>query len=90
MLLGFKWCGIVVVSAGLNNCEEIGGSYYGIMEFIGNVYEWVIFVGNFEGRSFIGNYGDGIIIFGGSVNVVGWLSGDIGVGYRGGFYFNLE
>ncbi len=87
---GPKRCGIVAASAGLNNREETGGSYYGIMELTGNVYERVISVGNPEGRSFTGNHGDGTITSGGSANVAGWPSGDIGVGYRGGSYPNSE
>lgn len=43
---GPKRCGIFAASALLNNREETGGSYYGIMELTGNVYERAITVGN--------------------------------------------
>lgn len=56
---GPKRCGIFAASALLNNREETGGSYYGIMELTGNVYERAITVGNPEGRAFTGLHGNG-------------------------------
>jgi formylglycine-generating enzyme required for sulfatase activity len=38
---------------------EAGSGYYGVMELSGNVYEQAVTIGNSEGRSFIGNHGDG-------------------------------
>ncbi|MTB50115.1 hypothetical protein [Lewinella sp. W8] len=85
---GPKRCGIFPASAGVNNREETGGSYYGIMELTGNVYERAISVGNPEGRSFTGNHGDGEIPGNGRHNVSGWPGTDAGIGYRGGSYPN--
>lgn len=81
-------CGIFAASAGLNNREETGGSYYGIMELSGNLYERIISVGNPEGRAFTGNHGDGVITPAGAANVAGWPASDAGIGYRGGSYPN--
>lgn len=38
-----------------------GGSYYGVMELSGNVWEPVVTCANVAGRSFTGNLGDGIV-----------------------------
>jgi formylglycine-generating enzyme required for sulfatase activity len=81
-------CGIFAASAGVSNREETGGSYYGIMELTGNVYERAISVGNPEGRAFTGNHGDGEIPGTGRHNVAGWPADNAGVGYRGGSYPN--
>lgn len=85
---GPKRCGIFAASAGVNNREETGGSYYGIMELSGNVYERAISVGNPEGRAFTGAHGDGTIPGTGRHNVTGWPDGNVGIGYRGGSYPN--
>lgn len=86
---GPKRCGIVAASATLNNREETGGSYYGIMELTGNVYERAVSAGNPQGRSFNGLHGDGALTAGGAANVANWpLDGGDGFGYRGGSYPN--
>ena len=54
-------CGIFASSAINKNREETGGSYYGIMELTGNVYERAITVGNSTGRAFNGLHGDGTL-----------------------------
>ena len=77
-------CGIFAASALLNNREETGGSYYGIMELSGNVYERLITVGNPQGRAFSGNHGDGELLNSGFHNVAGWPAADAGLGFRGG------
>lgn len=84
-------CGIFAASAMLNNREETGGSYYGIMELTGNVYERPVSVGNPEGRAFDGQHGDGTITAGGQSNVPNWplVTGE-GYGYRGAGYPNDE
>lgn len=86
---GPKRCGIFAASANNATREETGGSYYGIMELTGNLYERCITVGNPEGRAFSGNHGDGVLLFSGSHNVSGWPADDnTGFGYRGGSFFN--
>ena len=40
---------------------EAGGSYYGVMELSGNVWEKPVTVGNATGRSFTGTHGDGVL-----------------------------
>ncbi|MEL6969887.1 MAG: SUMF1/EgtB/PvdO family nonheme iron enzyme [Bacteroidota bacterium] len=85
---GPKRCGIIAASALLNNREETGGSYYGIMELSGNVYERAITVGNPEGRGFTGQHGDGTISGAGTANVPNWPAGNEGIGYRGAAYPN--
>lgn len=50
-----------------------GGSFYGIMELTGNVYERVVTIGNSDGRAYKGYHGDGILI-GPNNNVYYWPS----------------
>ena len=85
---GPKRCGIFAASALLNNREETGGSYYGIMELSGNLYERAITVGNPEGRAFTGLHGNGSINGAGAANVANWPAANAGIGYRGGSYAN--
>lgn len=85
---GPKRSGIFAASASNNNREETGGSYYGIMELTGNLYERIITVGNPEGRAFTGGHGDGTITNGGTANVTGWPTGALGIGYKGGSFAN--
>ena len=54
-------CGIMAASAVNPSREETGGSYFGVMEFTGNLWELVITVGNAEGRQFTGLHGNGVI-----------------------------
>lgn len=88
LIVGMVRCGIFPASALLNNREETGGSYYGIMELSGNVYERVITVGNPEGRAYTGTHGDGVLTGTGNANVTSWPTGDAGLGYRGGSHNN--
>lgn len=86
---GPKRCGIFAASALLNNREETGGSYYGIMELTGNVYERAVSAGNPQGRAFNGLHGDGLISTNGTSNVANWpLDTGEGFGYRGAAYIN--
>ena len=80
--------GAIAASALDNTREESGGSYYGIMELTGNVYERVISVGNPEGRAFTGAHGDGALDVAGDASTAGWPTGDEGIGFRGGSYAN--
>lgn len=80
--------GAFAASAVNNTREESGGSYYGIMELSGNVYERAITVGNPAGRAFTGAHGDGRLTTAGAANVTGWPTTATGVGYRGGSFSN--
>ncbi|MBB4078296.1 formylglycine-generating enzyme required for sulfatase activity [Lewinella aquimaris] len=80
--------GIFAASATNANREETGGSYYGIMELSGNLYERVVSVGNPEGRAFNGAHGDGEITGPGLHNVATWPTTNVGLGYRGGSHAN--
>ncbi|MEM9931449.1 MAG: hypothetical protein AAF840_16685, partial [Bacteroidota bacterium] len=81
--------GSIAASAILQNREDTGGSYYGIMELSGNVYELTISAGKPEGRAFAGFQGDGVLPPNGRHNVLNWPSSDTeGFGYRGGGYYS--
>lgn len=68
-----------------------GSSYYGIMELSGNLWERVVTIGNIEGRSFLGNHGDGSLSINGNATTNSWpglTSGEVtvatGSGLKGG------
>jgi len=91
-LSGPKRCGILAASSENNSREETGGSYYGVMELSGNLYERCISVGNPRGRAFTGAHGNGIISGTGEGTVSNWpddntVIGD-GFAYRGAGYPN--
>ena len=50
-----------VFATTLTNRVSSGGTYYGIMEMSGNLYEYAISVGNAAGRAFTGGHGDGYL-----------------------------
>ena len=82
-------CGIFAASAVNKTREETGGSYYGIMELTGNLYERTVSIGTPGGRSYTGLHGDGLLTQAGAHDVGNWpgvSGGDIG--YRGGSYAN--
>lgn len=85
---GPKRVGILAASAINKAREETGGSYYGIMELTGNLYERCITVGNPEGRAFTAAHGNGVLTNGGTANVSSWPIDNTGIGYRGGSFFN--
>ncbi|SFD38391.1 SUMF1/EgtB/PvdO family nonheme iron enzyme [Algibacter pectinivorans] len=85
---GPKRVGALAASALNKTREETGGSYYGIMELTGNLYERCITVGNPEGRAFTSVHGDGEILVNGLANVTSWPTDNTGIGYRGGSSFN--
>ena len=82
--------GIFAASAINNNREETGGTYYGIMEMSGNLYERCVTVGTSQGRSFTGIHGNGIISSTGNGTVANWPNNSTGDGYgfRGGSWLN--
>jgi formylglycine-generating enzyme required for sulfatase activity len=83
-------CGIFAASAINKTREETGGSYYGVMELTGNLWDLVITTGNPEGRQFTGLHGNGVINTSGNSTVgTTWPSVIIppiadGTGLRGG------
>ncbi|WP_343329900.1 formylglycine-generating enzyme family protein [Polaribacter staleyi] len=84
-------CGIFAASATNKTREETGGSYYGIMELSGNVYETCVTVGTAQGRSYTGTHGNGIVnSVTGNGTVSFWPNDTTGDGYsyRGGSYIN--
>ena len=82
-------CGITAASAINKTRTESGGSYYGIMELSGNLYERVVSVGTPDGRAFTGEHGDGNLSGSGDHNVSNWPEGDTGgTGFRGAAYIN--
>jgi hypothetical protein len=68
-------CGITAASATNFTRLETGGSYYGIMEQSGNLWERIVTVGQPRGRAFEGNHGDGTLATDGTHNVSGWPAG---------------
>jgi hypothetical protein len=80
--------GVFAASADQKNREETGGSYYGIMELSGNLYERCISVGHPTGRAFTGNHGDGALSTTGAHNVAQWPANNDGIGFKGGSYIN--
>jgi len=85
--------GIFAASAVNNNREETGGSYYGIMELSGNLYERCVSVGTVQGRVFTGLHGNGIVSSTtGNGTVSNWPNNTTGDGYsfRGGSFVNGE
>jgi formylglycine-generating enzyme required for sulfatase activity len=91
--------GIFAVSD--SNRQQSGGSYYGVMEMAGNVWERAVTVGNSAGRSFQGTQGDGALTavsgFEGNADNSDWpgftdgegVSGASGSGFRGGSWLTL-
>ncbi len=82
--------GSLAASAINQSREETGGTYYGIMDMSGNLYERTITVGNPEGRNFSGSHGDGTLAPSGEHDVPDWPAGDAGFGYRGGSHPNAS
>ena len=84
-------CGIFAYSAQNKTRMETGGTLYGIMEMSGNLWEQCVTIGYPEGRSFLGNNGDGILTNNGFANQDMWpgitngsVTGSTGSGKRGG------
>lgn len=61
--------GIFAASANNPTRLETGGSFYGVMELSGNLFERVISSGSVLGRTFTGNHGDGRLDENGNSNV---------------------
>ncbi len=81
--------GIFAASADTANLGRVitGGTYYGIMEMSGNVYERTVTAGNPQGRLFAGTHGNGNLDAAGiPTGNTDWPSFTtaVGSGYRGG------
>ncbi|MDN3666817.1 SUMF1/EgtB/PvdO family nonheme iron enzyme [Algibacter miyuki] len=88
---GPKRVGILAASSINHTREETGGSYYGIMELSGNLYERVIYAGNPNGRAFVPNHGDGNLTNLGDADVDTWpIINPFGWAYRGGAFANTS
>lgn len=69
--------------------EDAGASFYGIMELSGNLSEMAVTIGSPQGRAYIGNHGDGLLLSTGEADVPGWppITGE-GGGLFGGSWFS--
>lgn len=70
---------------------QAGGSYYGVMELSGSLWELSVTVGNATGRAFTGTNGSGILSTNGNATNSDWpgisageVTGITGAGFRGG------
>ena len=81
----------VGIFAGTNTTRsQAGATFYGAMEFSGNVWERAISLLSSEGRLFTGLHGDGTLNSVGEANVLSWpanLTG-IGQGLKGGAWID--
>lgn len=84
-------CGIFAASAQFPNREDVGATFYGIMEMSGNIAEMAVTIGTPEGRAFEGIHGDGNLDAAGEADVLSWppITGE-GGGLFGGSWFSLE
>lgn len=69
---------------------ETGGSYYGVMELSGNLYERCIGVGTPINRAYTGAHGNGEVLSSGNHNVANWpaVGSEGAIAYRGGSWAN--
>jgi len=84
-------CGIFAASAAHANREDVGATYYGIMEMSGNLSEMAVTIGTPQGRSYRGIHGDGTLDADGEADVASWppITGE-GGGLFGGSWFSQE
>lgn len=80
-------CGIFATP--LSNRQTSGGSYYGVMDMGGNVWEMTVGVGSPSGRAFVAaTHGDGTLNAGGNTDVTVWANLNTGIAARGGGFAN--
>ena len=72
---------------------QSGGTYFGVMDFSGNLWAQVVNLSHADGRAFTARHGDGVLTNNGNANVTGWpglINGEItganGMGLRGGAF----
>lgn len=82
--------GIFAASAVNPTRLETGGSFYGVMELSGNLYERCIGAGTPLNRSYTGNHGNGELLANGDHDVPSWPGVDTegANAYRGGSWQN--
>jgi formylglycine-generating enzyme required for sulfatase activity len=69
-----------------------GAGYYGVMDLSGNLWEFLVTVGNSTGRNFqAASHGDGVLDANGDANQPTWPTyTGVGTGGRGGSWFNPQ
>ena len=77
-------CGVFATNS--SSRVSSGGTYFGVMEMSGNVWEPVMTAGNAAGRTFTGLHGDGNLANDGTSDMVNGTEVTSGWGYRGGGY----
>ncbi len=72
----------------VSNRSQSGGTYYGVMEMSGNVYERAVDAGYAAGRAFTGLHGDGNLNVTYTYNVANWpiIADGQGLTWRGSAY----
>lgn len=73
---------------GYSERECMGASYYGVLELSGNLWEYLISIGNEKGRAFDGSHGSGYLTSEGLYDMPSWPNPMTGEGFsqRGGNY----
>jgi formylglycine-generating enzyme required for sulfatase activity len=82
----------VGIFAGTNTTRaQAGATFYGAMEYSGNIYERAISLSIAEGRLFTGIHGDGTISATGLADVLNWPANTTGngVGIKGGAWIDV-
>lgn len=82
----FKILRTGIFATSSSNREEANSSYYGIIDLSGNVEEYAIVVGSWEGRIYKGDFGDGYLKNNGRHDVASWPNLINGIGLRGGTF----
>jgi formylglycine-generating enzyme required for sulfatase activity len=77
-------CGVFATASSTR--VSSGGTYYGIMEMSGNVFEWLISAASTSGLSFTGLHGDGNIGANAETDITVAVNGNTAWGFRGGSY----
>ncbi|MDW3649294.1 MAG: hypothetical protein R8P61_19655 [Bacteroidia bacterium] len=81
--------GIFAASAQFPNREDVGATFYGIMEMSGNLAEMAVTIGTPQGRNYKGVHGDGNLDAAGEADAITWppITGE-GGGLFGGSWFS--
>jgi formylglycine-generating enzyme required for sulfatase activity len=77
-------CGIMARSG--TNRTYAGATYYGALDFSGNLWEVIVTLGNPTGRAFQGTHGNGILTNLGVADVSSWPGPTVGGGLKGGSF----
>lgn len=80
-------CGLFADGAINKTRRETGGTYYGVMDMSGNLWERTINIAYEESRTFTATHGDGVLTPEGFANVLTWPDASaVGIGKRGGMW----